>query len=531
MKTTGIHHVTAIASDPQRNLDFYTQVLGLRFVKRTVNFDDPASYHFYFADECGSPGTILTFFPWPGAKRGRQGAGSVTATAFRVPAGSLAAWADRLRHHGVRVLSAPAAGSPAESRFGAPILRFEDHDGMPLELIESPDAANSRAWHGADVPAAIAIRGFHSVTLTVNELAPTADLLTSVLGYRRADSAGARTRFTTDAAAPGVVIDVLEDPAAPESVLGAGVVHHVAIRARDEADQREWLEALRRARFAATDVRDRTYFRSIYFRERGGVLFEIATDNPGFTADEPLDSLGHALKLPPGLERHRAKIEQHLPPITLRSAPAADTAPPSDLAAYTHRFIPASAPGAPRTLVLLHGTGGSEDDLLPLGKRVAPGAALLSPRGDVNENGQLRFFKRLREGVFDQDDLRIRTRALSRWIAAAIDAYRIDPALATMVGFSNGANIAAAMLLAGVAPIGRAILIRAMVPFTPDPLPDLSAVNVLMLSGRDDPIVPSANSERLADLLRRAGATVDHQVLDAAHNLTARDLTLAAQWL
>lgn len=318
MKTpiVGLHHVTAIASDPQRNLDFYTEVLGLRFVKRTVNFDDPGTYHFYFGDDTGTPGTILTFFPWPGAQRGRPGAGETIATAFSIPVGSLAYWRERLRSKGV----------VAEEKliFGRTHLSFPDPDGMVLELVEQAVAEPVQAPRYADVPAKYALQGFFGTTLLELSLQRTASLL-GIMGYRRLEEEGARTRFAPDGDAKGRFLDVVVDESAYAGRMGAGTVHHIAFRASDDGAQLDWQQELGQY-VGVTPVQDRTYFHSIYFREPGGVLFEIATDAPGFLIDEPAESLGEALKIPAWFEPQRARIEARVQPLTLHkhAAPAAE---------------------------------------------------------------------------------------------------------------------------------------------------------------------------------------------------------------
>jgi glyoxalase family protein len=304
--TRGIHHITAIASGPQQNHDFYTRVLGLRLVKKTVNFDDPGTYHFYFGDSVGSPGTILTFFPWPGAHGGKPGAGQATATAFAVPIGSIDAfWAARFASMGV-------AGVGRSIRFGQTVLAFEDHDGLPMELMESTDVSPTGAWATDDVPLAHAIRAFHSTTLTVRRLEGTEAVLVQKLGLTKLGEEGNRHRYTGDAG-HGAIVDVIVDPAAERGRSGAGTVHHVAFRADDDEAQRAWQTVLAEDGFNVSPVMDRNYFHSIYFREPSGVLFEIATDAPGFAIDEPIDSLGQTLKLPAPYESHRAAIEAHLP--------------------------------------------------------------------------------------------------------------------------------------------------------------------------------------------------------------------------
>jgi len=304
----GLHHVTAIASDPQRNLDFYTRVLGLRFVKRTVNFDDPGTYHFYFGDDAGSPGTILTFFPWPHAGRGHAGAGEVTHTAFSVPAGSLEAWERRLAG-----FSVPCERSGR--RFDEDVLTLADPDGMKLELVAHAAAAEVPLPRFADVPPAQAIRGFFGVTMLQLDAAETAATL-AVMGFHKIAEEGDRLRFAAPGDALGNHIDLRVDAHANFGRSGAGSVHHIAFRASDDASQQEWRAAIQ-PHIPTTAVLDRDYFHSIYFREPGGVLFELATDNPGFAIDEPVEALGERLCLPAWLEPQRELAEQRLPPIML----------------------------------------------------------------------------------------------------------------------------------------------------------------------------------------------------------------------
>lgn len=306
----GLHHVTAIASDPQRNIDFYTELLGLRMVKKTVNFDDPQTYHFYYGDDAGTPGTILTFFPWVGAHRGRPGAGETLATAFRVPAGSLDYWADRLGAAGV-------LAERTEDRFGAHVLRLRDPDGMALELVEDAQVeAELRSSRWSDVAPHAALNGFHSVTLAVRSATATAEVLVA-MGYRQQCTEANRIRFVLDAESRAGIVDLLVDADLGYGRPGAGCVHHIAFRVQDDEDQLAWREHLIAAGQHPTPVRDRNYFHSIYFREPGGVLFELATDPPGFAVDEPLESLGEALKLPVWIEEHRELLEKSLPSVQL----------------------------------------------------------------------------------------------------------------------------------------------------------------------------------------------------------------------
>lgn len=307
MINKGIHHVTAIAGPARRNVEFYTRVLGLRLVKKTVNFDDPGTYHFYFGDEKGSPGTILTFFPWEHVAPGRLGIGETQETVFRVPEGAIGYWAHRFVEKGV----------PHEApvkRFGETVLSFKDPDGMRLALVGVPGAEAEPAWAGGDVAAENALRGFHSVSLLLEAAAPTAAILTDVLGFAEAAREGSLIRYKAGDTAIGGIVDIREAGGFLPARMGGGSVHHIAFRAADDAEQGEMVRKLyENHRIRTTQQMDRNYFRSVYFREPGHVLFEIATDVPGFAADEAAEHLGEALKLPSFLEPHRGEIERVLP--------------------------------------------------------------------------------------------------------------------------------------------------------------------------------------------------------------------------
>ncbi len=309
MQRNGIHHVTAISGPARRNVDFYTGTLGLRLVKKTVNFDDPGTYHLYYGDETGSPGTILTFFPWEHVAPGRLGVGQTRETLFRVPEQAIGYWTHRLIEQGV-------PHEAAVKRFGETVLSFKDRDGMQLALVAVPGAENEPAWSGGDVPAEHAIRGFHGVSLLIEEVAPTAAILTDVLGFAEAGHEGSTLRFKAADTGIGGVVDIQAAGGFLAGRMGGGSVHHIAFRAASDEVQAAMARKLARDHhLPTTEQKDRNYFRSIYFREPGGILFEIATDDPGFAADEPVATLGQALKLPPFLESRRREIEATLPPV------------------------------------------------------------------------------------------------------------------------------------------------------------------------------------------------------------------------
>jgi glyoxalase family protein len=307
---SGIHHVTSITGDVQKCVDFYVSVLGLRFVKKSINQDVPDTYHIYFGDNVGSPGTAMTFFGWPAWPERRAGSGQITTVSFAVPAGSLDFWADRLRKLDV--------DSSRTNRFGTDALVLADADGIELELVaEVSPHFRWVPWPDSQVDRDHAIRGFHSVTMTVAEATETIELLVKTMGFRNAGQEGRRTRFETGEGGQGSIIDVVESPEGPEGEESIGTVHHVAWRAADPAHQAEWREALIKAGRNVTPVIERYYFKSIYFREPGGILFEIATDGPGFTVDEPVESLGSTLSLPPWFDVRRDVLDETLPPIVV----------------------------------------------------------------------------------------------------------------------------------------------------------------------------------------------------------------------
>jgi glyoxalase family protein len=306
----GLHHVTAIASGAQANVDFYTRVLGLRLVKRTVNFDAPDTYHFYYGDSAGSPGSLLTFFPFEYAATGSIGAGMADTTAFAIPEAALDAWMFRLTEEGLD-FEGPL------TRFGAQTLGFRDPDGLKIDLVAEPGLhtdSNSAPFDHI-LPAHQAIRRLHSVALCVEAPERTARLLTATFDYEAFGDEAGRQRFRARGGGPAAFVDLLCRPELMRGRMGAGTVHHVAFRARDNAEQLAWRDAIIALDYNVTPVLDRQYFRSIYFREPGGVLFEIATDPPGFAVDETPAALGTALKLPPWLEPRRAEIERRLPPV------------------------------------------------------------------------------------------------------------------------------------------------------------------------------------------------------------------------
>ncbi len=305
---SGLHHVTVIAGDAQENLDFYAGILGMRLVKKTVNQDVPGTYHLFYADGVAHAGSDLTFFPWPDMAPGRPGVGLTVEVALAVPAGSLDYWAERLELHGV---------DPVKTglRFGERLLTFADPHGLAVALVETTDTREFTAWNKSTVPASRQVQGLHGVRLMERNAAPTADFLISTLGFVQVGEEDGWRRFALPGTRSGRVLDIKEAPSEPQGTWGTGSVHHIAWRVPDDSTQLTVQQRLQSARRQPTPVIDRFWFKSVYFKEPGGALFEIATDGPGFGVDETIDQLGQRLVLPPWLESQRAMIESTLPPL------------------------------------------------------------------------------------------------------------------------------------------------------------------------------------------------------------------------
>jgi glyoxalase family protein len=304
-KTTGIHHITAMVNDAQRNIDFYAGVLGLRLVKKTINFDRPEVYHLYFGNEAGDPGTVITFFPWENQMKGRIGTGQVGVTSYVIPAGSMPFWKDRLKKFGVRFIQ--------NVRYGEAYLQFQDPDGLEIELVERNDGAMN-SWSYGGVTSDVAIKGFGGATLISAQPHKTAEVLEDILGLEPVGQEESFLRFKSEI---GNMIDIKLTPSV-RGLMGAGTVHHIAWRARDEEEHQRWRELLVEKGFYPTEILDRNYFKALYFHEGGGILFEIATDAPGFAVDEPADDLGKRLMLPSWLESKREELEHKLPQVEAR---------------------------------------------------------------------------------------------------------------------------------------------------------------------------------------------------------------------
>jgi glyoxalase family protein len=305
-KIKGLHHITAVSGPPKQNYDFYTQVLGLRFTKKTINFDDPGTYHLYYGNYEATPGSSITFFPWEGVPKGVPKTGEATIVSYAVPNDSIDFWRDHFKKHDVEIVD-------KVDRFGDQGIQVIDIEGMMIEVVESEGVAPIKPKETDGIPNKSAIRGFYGTTLSLADIGRTAELLQE-FGWKKSDEVSNTTRFLSEPENHlGAVIDLKEEKLSGR--FGRGSVHHIAFRVPDDDTQLAWREKLKKLGFNPTPVQDRQYFRSVYFREPGGVLFEIATDTPGFTKDEELENLGTDLKLPPWYEKHREEIESKLVPL------------------------------------------------------------------------------------------------------------------------------------------------------------------------------------------------------------------------
>lgn len=500
--TIGIHHVTGITANVQANVDFYVGFLGLRLVKRTGGYADAEQLHLLYGDGLGSPGSLLTFLVWEAAGRGRTGIGQISEVALAVPPPSLGDW----------LTKALAANIPLEGpsrEFGESVLRLRDPDGLIVKLV-GLDMATPAPLPGAPTR----LRG---VTVLTDKAIETASFLAR-FGYRNEQRAGLTQRMVS----VSDVLDVREISGFVPSVPGAGVPDHVCFRAPN-------VDAIRSMRlslkdYGPTEVHDRKYFLSLYVRDPAGILMEYATDGPGMTIDEAPNELGQTLFLPPHSADRAEDLKAMLPQFAL---PGEERFPTRDLP-FIHRFNrPNNLDGM--TFVLLHGTGGNEADLMPIARRIAPRSALLGVRGRATEEGSTRWFRRIDVTTFDQADIRSEAQAFSTFVEGAVAGYGLDPDRLIFLGYSNGANILAAVIQLHPGVVRRAILLRGIQALEDPPAADLSETSVLMLNGRDDSF--ARNAPALADALIVRGAQVDRRELAVSHELAAEDVMEAATWL
>ncbi len=500
--TTGIHHITGITANVQANVDFYVGFLGLRLVKRTGGFADAEQLHLLYGDGLGSPGSLLTFLVWEAGGRGRTGIGQLLEVALAVPPASIGDW----------LTKALAANVPLEGpshEFGEPVLRLKDPDGLIVKLV------------GVDMPtpaplpnAPTRLRG---ATVLTDKADATAEFVTR-FGYRREQRSGPTQRMASDTD----VLDVREMSGFVPSVPGAGIPDHVAFRARNADAVRSMRLSLKE--HGPTEVHDRKYFLSLYVRDPAGILMEYATDGPGVTVDEAPEALGRTLFLPPRETDRADDLKAMLPQFAL---PGEERFPARDLS-FIHRFNRPETPDG-TTLVLLHGTGGGEADLMPIARRIAPRATLLGVRGRATEVGTNRWFRRIDVTTFDQLDIRSEAEAFRAFVEEAVSGYSLDANRLAFLGYSNGANLLAALMQLHPGLVRWAVLLRSVQVLEDPPAADLSGTAALLLNGRDDPLTGDLPTPAAA--LRAGGALVEARELAADHGLTAADVSEAAGWL
>ncbi|XSG81112.1 MAG: VOC family protein [Methyloligella sp. ZOD6] len=505
--TSGIHHVTLITRRVQENVDFYVGFLGLRLVKRTGGYEDAMQLHLIYGDAEGSPGSLVTFLVWEDGASGRVGNGQVSEIAFAVPASSIGDWLTRAIEHRVSV------EGPARE-FGESVLRLKDPDGVIVKLV------------GADLPAAkpwgdtlLAIQRVRAVTILTDKPDETADFV-GRFGYRHGSVAGSTRRMQSDTDA----VDIRDATGYVPGAPGTGTADHVAFRAPDVAAVREAEAELSRVEARPTNFHDRKYFTSLYVREPGGTLMELATDGPGFAVDEPLERLGEILFVPPHDAERAENLRVMLPQFAL---PGEERLPMRDLP-FVHRFHTPEDPDG-SVIVLLHGTGGNEADLMPLAHRIAPRATLLGVRGRSHEEGIARWFRRLSMTSFDQADIRAEAEAFEAFVDGAVTGYGLDDSRMIFLGYSNGANFAGAVMALHPDVIRRAVLIRPMAVLEEMPETNLTGTEILMLNGSHDPYGQYAPA--LEDWLRSGGANLDVRSIQAGHELTQEDMAAAESWL
>lgn len=500
--TSGIHHITGITSNVQANVDFYAGFLGLRLVKQTGGYADAEQLHLVYGDRLGSPGSLLTFLVWETAGRGRTGIGQVAEVALAVPPESLGEWMTRALRSGI-----PFEGHARE--FGEPVLRLKDPDGLIVKLV------------GADLTTPAPLRNaptrLRGITVLSDRANETAGFV-SRFGYRNQQRSGLTRRMVSDSD----TLDIREVSGFVPSVPGAGVPDHVAFRAQN-------VDAVRSMRlqlkdYGPTEVHDRKYFLSLYVRDPAGILMEYATDGPGMTVDETPEELGQNLLFPPHDADRAEDLRAMLPQFAM---PGEERFPARDLA-FIHRFNRPEDPDG-STVVLLHGTGGNEADLMPIARRIAPHSQLLGVRGRATEEGTTRWFRPIGVKAFDQDDIGSEAEAFADFVEAAIAGYGLDRGRLTFVGYSNGASMLAAVILLYPGLVGRAVLLRGIQPLETPPVADLSTTSILVLDGRDDALAHGGRS--LADDLAARGAQISRHELPAGHQLIATDTAVAAEWI
>lgn len=509
--TSGIHHVTLITAAVQPNVDFYVGFLGLRLVKRTGGYEDATQLHLFYGDYAANPGSLITFLVWEGGSKGQAGAGQVSEMALAVSQGSIGYWLERALRFGVKV-----EGTGQE--FGETVLRMRDPDGVMVKLVSADVPALEMPV--GEIPPEHAVRRIRGVTMLSDVQEETTRFMSQYFGFKVSATEGPIVRMISDV---GDVLDIRDASGFWPGAAGAGTADHVAVRAVDPEEVFAVEEELRKLNSSITNVHDRNYFTSLYVREPGGTLIEMASDGPGFTTDESLEKLGRTLFVPPDTNDPEG-VKVMLPQFGL---PGEDRVVYRDLI-YKHRiFTPENAGGT--TIALMHGTGGNEADLMPLAHRAAPEAVLLGIRGRSTESGVQRWFRSFGPSIFDQEDVRFESGALEAFFEEAKRAYAIDDEQFVALGYSNGANLLSAAMLLHPGLVQRAVLVRPVMVLSEVPDGDLAGVSVLIVLGETDAF--KAQGEKLAEVMRDKGANVTVAVVAGGHEISGEDAGIIGDWL
>lgn len=509
---SGIHHLTAITRKVQANVDFYAGFLGLRLVKRTGGFEDAEQLHLFYGDSAGSPGSLLTFLVWEDGSPGRVGLSQVSEIALAVSPASIGNWITRALRFGI------ASSGPTRA-FGETVLTLKDPDGIAVKLVGVDLQPHAEPFDAPDIAAEDRIRRVRGATLLTDAPDVAAAMITGDFGFRPVASEGVIRRLVSSS---GDVIDLRDATGFWPGVPGTGVLDHIAFRTPDVATLEAIETKLQREQTSPTNSHDRKYFHSLYVREPGGILFEVATDGPGMGIDESPQTLGSRLFIPGRSGERAADFEALLPQFAL---PGEDRVRYRDLP-FIHRFhVPASPDGS--TLMLLHGSGGSEADLMPLARRIAPDATLIGLRGRSIEDQSVRWFRRPVDGVFDQADIAAEAEAFAAFVEMALEGYDIDPARLTFLGYSNGANFLASAMMLYPGLVDRALLLRPLLVLEEQMRAGLQSTSlagsrVALLPGLTDDLVPATGGP--GAILAAAGAEVQETPVEAGHALSPADI-------
>lgn len=469
--TSGLHHITAITRKIQANVDFYAGFLGLRLVKRTAGFEDARQLHLFYGDGAATPGSLVTFLAWEDGSLGRVGHGAPSEISFAIAPDAIGFWLTRALQFNVK-LSGPA------QEFGEPVLRLTDPDGIIVKLVGVEETTPRVWWSGGGITEADAVRKLHGATILAEKPEQTAAFLTRHMGFRLGPKEGSIQRLVSDARD---IVDVRDAGGFWTAAPGTGTIDHIAFRAVDRPEVEAVHAALLAEDAGEMNMHDRHYFHSLYVREPSGTLIELATDGPGFTADEPVETLGSELFIPAHFKEDHDVVRVMLPQFGL---PGEERIPYRNLD-FIHRIhMPENWDGT--TLVLLHGSGGSETDLLPLGRKVGPDAMLIGVRGRSTEEGVARFFRRFSMMTFDQKDIVSEAQAFAAFVDDLGPAYGVDPGKTVFIGNSNGANMLGAVMQLHADVVGNAVLLRPMNVLEDRPVVNLSGTEVLSISGSRD---------------------------------------------